>query len=137
MDTESSHTPKCVRIKLDMNLFEASTLRDEVSLEVAVSILESHLANPRVDKEDIVIQLMEQAGLLGLMLSGTLFALEYRIDRLAGSFIFSNILGSLSKSGRMFAWVLSCGCTQFHRQSCISITALVQSLLQWTAARVT
>ena len=55
-----------------MTLFEASALRDEVSLEVAVSTLEGHLAIPRVDKEQILAQLLDTLGLLPYMLSGTL-----------------------------------------------------------------
>lgn len=64
---------KLVRTKLDISLFDPTTLRDEVSLEVALSILESHLVNPRADKRCLLEQLMGPPGLLLFLLSGTVF----------------------------------------------------------------
>lgn len=67
-DKKSKH----VRVKLDAGMFDTAALRDEVSFEVAISILEGHLATAAVDKEHLLSQLFDTRGLFELIVHGTL-----------------------------------------------------------------
>lgn len=57
--------------RLDPSYFGDSLRNGEVALEVAVSVLEGHLANPAVRVEDTVDDLLSTPGLTEFMFSGT------------------------------------------------------------------
>lgn len=80
MDAPITETkkPKLFSVKLDINLFQPAALSDEVSLEAAISILESHLANTAVDKQTLLLQLLKQPCLFEFVISGRpMFRLSY------------------------------------------------------------
>ncbi|GBE78672.1 predicted protein [Sparassis crispa] len=58
-----------VRVKLDMSLFDASLLKNEVALEVAVGVLDSNLGNPAMSIEHFIEDLMAIPHLLEFALS--------------------------------------------------------------------
>lgn len=74
-DSRPTHA-QTKRIRLNPDLFHSTALSDEVNLEIAVGIIESHLATFAVDKTHLVSQLFDQLGLLEYIVSGASLALE-------------------------------------------------------------
>lgn len=54
-----------------MHILEPTALSDEVAFEVAMNILDSHLVNTTVDKQNLVLQLLEHSSLFEFVVSGT------------------------------------------------------------------
>ena len=64
---------KQIHIKLDMDMFDPESLRDEVLFESAMSVLESHLVNPAIDKHKLFQDILNVPNLLELFISGKLY----------------------------------------------------------------
>ncbi|EKM60420.1 uncharacterized protein PHACADRAFT_179724 [Phanerochaete carnosa HHB-10118-sp] len=57
------------RIKLDPNIFNAAVLSDEMNLDIATGIVESHLASAAVDKQHMLVQFLDQRGMFEYLTS--------------------------------------------------------------------
>lgn len=57
-------------VKLDLGLFDASLLTNDIALEVTFSVLESHIENPIVDIMEVTEDLMLIPHLLEFAISG-------------------------------------------------------------------
>ena len=61
-----------VHVRLDMDMFEPSLLRDEKSLESALRALEGRLQTSAADVEQVVRDLMDRRHLFEFIFSGAL-----------------------------------------------------------------
>lgn len=64
---------KQAQVWLDMDMFEPSLLRDEKSLERALSALEGHLQTSAAGVEQVVRELTERPHCFEFILSGVFF----------------------------------------------------------------
>ncbi|TCD65379.1 hypothetical protein EIP91_002743 [Steccherinum ochraceum] len=62
-------SPTQLRVLLDTDAFRPPALREEVSLEVAMSILGGHLQNPAVDREQLVFDILDVPKLFPFVIS--------------------------------------------------------------------
>lgn len=58
------------RVSLDAALLDPTLLRDEIVLEDALGVLDSHLKNTATDKEALLTDLMSQENLFEFAFSG-------------------------------------------------------------------
>ncbi|EKM60418.1 uncharacterized protein PHACADRAFT_189549 [Phanerochaete carnosa HHB-10118-sp] len=60
---------KQIHVKLDMDLLDPESMRDKVSFEGAIGLLESHLVNPAIDTQKLLQDILAVPRLLELFIS--------------------------------------------------------------------
>lgn len=61
---------KRIHVKLNMDMLDPESMRDEMAFEGAMGLLESHLANPAVDTQKLLQDILSLPRLLELFISG-------------------------------------------------------------------